>query len=94
MKRCLALAALLMLATPAPASDAYVDEVLKALERKGLLSAQEVRDIKVNAREADRRAQAAAPPTTATPPPAAVELTIFTLFPESFSARRSISSKF
>lgn len=71
MKRCLALAALLMLATPAPASDAYVDEVLKALERKGLLSAQEVRDIKVSAREADRRAQAAAPPTTATPPPAA-----------------------
>ena len=32
---------------------------LKALEKKGLLSAQEVQDIKVNAREAERQAEIA-----------------------------------
>lgn len=69
MKRGIALAALLALSPITHASDAYVDEVLKALEKKGLLSAQEVQDIKVNAREAERQAQAAAPQTAATPAP-------------------------
>ena len=55
MKRGIALAALLALSPITHASDAYVDEVLKALEKKGLLSAQEVQDIKVNAREAERQ---------------------------------------
>lgn len=41
------------------AGNAYVDEVLTVLERKGVLSAQEVHDIKLKAREAER-AQAAA----------------------------------
>ena len=56
MKRGLALAALLALPPIIQASDAYVDEVLKALEKKGLLSAQEVQDIKLNARKAERQA--------------------------------------
>lgn len=77
MKRILMLVACLTAAPIALASDAYVDEVLKALERKGLLSAQEVQDIKVNAREAERRAQPspaqatgnAAPAPPQSPPP-------------------------
>ena len=60
MKRVFLLAAVL-LGPLAHAGDAYVDEVLNALERKGLLSAQDVHDIKLKAREAER-AQAAADP--------------------------------
>ena len=51
MKRVFLLAAVL-LGPLAHAGDAYVDEVLNALERKGLLSAQDVHDIKLKAREA------------------------------------------
>lgn len=59
------------------AANAYVDEVLTALERKGLLSAQEVQDIKRAAGEAERREQAALAPASsaAAPPPAAAPTT-------------------
>lgn len=63
---------LLLLAAASPAvfaGNAYVDEVLTALERKGLLSAQEVHDIKLSAREAERREQAAAAPVASPPAP-------------------------
>lgn len=71
---------LLLLAVLSPAAfaaNAYVDEVLTALERKGLLSAQEVHDIKLAAREAERREQAAVVPTpgAAAPTPAAAPAT-------------------
>jgi len=51
--------------------------VLTALERKGLLSAQEVHDIKLAAREAERREQAAVVPApgAAAPTPAAAPAT-------------------
>lgn len=49
-------------AAPALASNAYVDEVLHALEGKGLLSAQDVQDIKLKARAAERREHAAVTP--------------------------------
>jgi len=66
---------LLLAASPAVfAGNAYVDEVLTALERKGLLSEQEVHDIKLSAREAERREQAATPaasPAAPAPPAAA-----------------------
>lgn len=65
MKRVFLLAALL-LGSPAQAGNAYVDEVLNALERKGLLSAQDVHDIRLKARQAER-AQAAADPHPETP---------------------------
>jgi hypothetical protein len=50
------------LAAPgASASEAYVDEVLRALERKGLLTAQEVHDIKLRARQHDLHGAPEAP---------------------------------
>ena len=54
------LVTLLALNPVAFAANAYVDEVLKALEGKGVLSAQDVHDIKLKAREAERREHAAA----------------------------------
>ncbi len=66
------LLALLVALTPAAlAANAYVDEVLKALEHKGLLSAQDVHDIKLKARDAERQEQAAAPSADRAPAPTA-----------------------
>ncbi len=66
------LLALLAVLSPAVlAGNAYVDEVLKALEQKGLLTAQEVHDIKLKARVAERHEQDLAPMAHNAPSPAA-----------------------
>lgn len=67
LTRGLSLVAGLFFAVSLPASEgnAYVDAVLEALADKGLLTGQEVHDIKLQARQAQRRQQADRQPTDA-----------------------------
>lgn len=58
------------------AGNAYADAVLEALAKKGLLTDQEVHDIKLNAREAEREEQAAVARTTPKSEPSIVQASV------------------